>query len=220
MTSLQEDREKFAARGFGLRLGFGERPALIVVDLSKIFTDPDELLGSDLSSEIAATRRLLDAARRAAVPVFYTVVWYDEEALADGGVWVRKQRGSAALRAGTKAEELDDRLGRRDDEPVIVKRYASAFFGTDLVSRLNSRGVDTLLVTGCTTSGCVRATAVDAVQYGYVPIVVREAVGDRSQLAHEQSLFDLEQKYADVVSLDETLGYLAGLRRSAPAPGG
>ena len=95
----------------------------------------------------------------------------------------------------------------------MLKKYASSFFGTDLVARLNARRIDTLVITGCSTSGCVRATAVDAVQYGFVPIVVREAVGDRSEAAHEQSLFDLEQKYGDVVSLDEATSYLESRRR-------
>jgi maleamate amidohydrolase len=94
---------------------------------------------------------------------------------------------------------------------VILKKYASAFFGTDLIARLNSRRVDTLLITGCTTSGCVRATAVDAVQNGVIPVVIREAVGDRAEAPHRQSLFDLEQKYADVVSVDEVLTYLSDL---------
>jgi len=131
--------------------------------------------------------------------------------LKDAGVWARKQKGIATLAAGTPAVELDPRLERRRDEAIIVKKYASAFFGTDLVARLNSRRVDTLLITGCTTSGCVRATAVDAVQNGIIPVVIREAVGDRAEAPHRQSLFDLEQKYADVVSVDEVLAYLTDL---------
>lgn len=212
MDSQQKMLEFFRVRGFGLKLGFGERPAVAVIDFSQVFTDPEEPLGSNLDSEVAATVKLLVAARKARVPIFYTVVWYDEEDLGDAGVWLRKQRGTLSLGAGTKAAELDPRLGRRPDEAVIVKRYASAFFGTDLVSRLNARRIDTLIIAGCTTSGCVRATAVDAVQYGFVPVVVREAVGDRAPAAHIQSLFDLEQKYADVVALEEVLAYLLGLR--------
>ena len=104
--------------------------------------------------------------------------------------------------------ELDPRLERRADEAIILKKYASAFFGTDFITRLNTRRVDTLLITGCTTSGCVRASAVDAVQYGLRPMVIREAVGDRAEAAHRQSLFDLEQKYADVVSVDEVVAYV------------
>ena len=204
----EADRAFFEARGFGQRIGFGEQPAVIVIDFMNAFTDPSMPLGAKLDDEVEATVQVLDAARAAKVPVFYTVAWYDEEDLADAGIWRRKQRGIQTLAAGTPAVELDERLGRRPHEAIVVKKYASSFFGTDLVARLNSRRIDTLIITGCTTSGCVRATAVDAVQYGFVPVVVREAVGDRSQAAHEQSLFDLEQKYGDVVSLDEATSYL------------
>jgi GH15 family glucan-1,4-alpha-glucosidase len=129
----------------------------------------------------------------------------------DAGIWAKKMAGLMTLRAGQPEVEVDPSLGRLPDEPVISKKYASAFFGTDLLTRLNSTRVDTLLLAGCTTSGCVRATAVDAVQNGLRPMVVGEAVGDRSQAAHEQSLFDLQAKYADVVSTDEVLEYLAGV---------
>jgi nicotinamidase-related amidase len=180
---------------------------VIVVDLVNGFTDPRFPLGADLDAVVEATTRLLAAARAAAAPILYTVIWYEDD-LADSGVWALKQRGLASLKRGSEATELDPRLGRRPDEPVLVKKYASAFFGTDLVSRLNAAAIDTLVIAGCTTSGCVRATAVDAIQYGFRPVVVREAVGDRAQAAHEQSLFDLEQKYADVVDLDEVADYL------------
>lgn len=112
------------------------------------------------------------------------------------------------LRAGTPAVELDPRLQRLPGEGWLTKKYASCFFATDLASRLVSAGVDTLLLAGCTTSGCVRATTVNALQSGFRPMVVRECVGDRSQMAHDQSLFDLQAKYADVVSLEEVAHYL------------
>jgi nicotinamidase-related amidase len=200
---------EFAERGFGNRIGFGARPALLVIDFLVGFTDPALPLGSDLEREINATRVLLDAARASGVTVLHTAVSYDEEAMRDAGIWAIKQaRGVATLRAGSPATEIDPRVGRRHDEPIINKKYASAFFGTDLVSRLVTRGVDTLVIAGCTTSGCVRATAVDACQLGLRPMVVREAVGDRAEAAHRQSLFDLDQKYADVVDLDRTAAYL------------
>lgn len=206
----------FAERGFGLRMGFGERPAVVVVDFVNGFTDPSMPLGAEVGPQIAATVRLLDAAREAGVPIFYTVIYYEPD-MADAGVWRLKQAGLKSLQAGTPAVELDPRLGRRDGEQVIVKKYASAFFGTDFLSRLNSSRVDTLLITGCTTSGCVRATAVDAVQSGIRPIIIEEAVGDRAEAAHRQSLFDLGQKYADVVSLDEALAYVAKTGPAGPA---
>jgi nicotinamidase-related amidase len=207
----------FEERGFGLKIGYGDRPALIVIDLVQGFTDPEKPLGANLSAQLAETRRLLGAARRAEVPVYFTTVSYEGRDLRDAGIWAKKMAGLMTLRAGQPEVEVDPSLGRLPDEPVIPKKYASAFFGTDLLTRLNSTRVDTLLLAGCTTSGCVRATAVDAVQNGLRPMVVGEAVGDRSQAAHEQSLFDLQAKYADVVSTDEVLEYLAGVTEGVRA---
>jgi maleamate amidohydrolase len=209
------DAEFFKQRGFGQKLGFGERPALLVVDMAKAFTNPAMTLGSNLDSQIAAIQVLLGAAHDRDVPVVFSTVSYEDENLKDAGVFGMKQKGSATLRAGTEGVQIDPRLDFRKTDSLLVKKYASCFFGTDLVSRLLVRHVDTLILTGCTTSGCVRASAVDACQIGFRPMVVREAVGDRSQAAHEQSLFDLNAKYADVVSLEETLNYLKALR--APA---
>jgi maleamate amidohydrolase len=212
MNSADPDStDFFASRGFGLKIGFGERPALLVIDLIVGFTDPELPLGADLEAEMAHTRALLAAARGKGVPVLHTIVRYDEGDLADAGVWRRKQAGLDSLRAGTAAVELDPRLERRADEQIVVKKYASAFFGTDLGSRLMAYGVDTVVLVGCTTSGCVRASAVDAVQLGFRPMVVREAVGDRSPAAHRQALFDLEQKYADVVAVEEVQTYFESL---------
>jgi nicotinamidase-related amidase len=126
-------------------------------------------------------------------------------------------KGTLTLKAGTTAVEVDKRLDMRPTDSLLVKKYASCFFGTDLASRLMNLRADTLIVTGCTTSGCVRATAVDAVQNGFRPMVVKEAVGDRSAAAHEQSLFDLNAKYADVVGLDETLQYMRTVGHNQPA---
>jgi nicotinamidase-related amidase len=214
VTSQSEEQmaELFAERGFGLRIGFGEHPALIVIDFIRGFTDPTMPLGEVLDAEIEATKQVLAGAREAAVPIFFTVEYYEEQDSRDAGIWALKQRGIVSLVAGTPAVELDERLSRRHDEPIIVKKYASAFFGTDLIARLNARRVDTVLITGCTTSGCVRATAVDTLQLGIRPVVVREAVGDRAEAAHRQSLFDLQQKYADVVSLEEALAYLRTMK--------
>lgn len=209
-TGLVDDVAFFAARGFGGRIGFGRRPALVVVDLLNAFTDPGSPLGARMDAEVAAARAVLDSARANAVPVFFTTVWYDGSDLQDAGVWVKKIKGLEVLRAGSKAIEVDARLGRGPDEAVVMKKYASAFFGTDLVARLTSRYVDTVLIMGCSTSGCVRATAVDAIQLGFRPMVIREAVGDRSAAAHEQALFDLGQKYADVVTASECVTYLRG----------
>ena len=202
------DAEFFEQRGFGQKLGFGLRPALLVVDMVKAFTNPDMPLGTNLESQIAAIQPLLRIAHDQQAPVIFSTVAYEDENLRDAGIFGLKQKGSATLRAGTESVMVEPRLEFRKGDSLLVKKYASCFFGTDLVSRLLNRQVDTLIITGCTTSGCVRASAVDACQIGFRPMVVREAVGDRSRLAHEQSLFDLNAKYADVVSLEETLQYL------------
>lgn len=205
------DAERFRQRGFGQRIGFGRRPALLVVDMVRAFTDPDALLGADLDAQILAHLPLLRAARERAVPVLFSTVAYEDEALRDAGIWALKMKGAATLRANGEGVKVDPRLEVREGDALLVKKYASCFFGTDLVPRLVARGIDTLIITGCTTSGCVRASAVDALQNGFRPMVVREAVGDRSAAAHEQSLFDLDAKYADVVSLEQTLQYLRNL---------
>ena len=207
-NSLADDAVFFAVRGFGGRIGFGQRPALIVVDLVNAFTDPDSPLGSRMDAEVAAARAVLDSARASRVPVFFTTLWYDGNDLQDAGVWAKKIRGLEVLRPGSRAIEVDARLERGPGEAVIMKKYASAFFGTDLVARLTSRQIDTVLIVGCSTSGCVRATAVDAIQLGFRPMVIRDAVGDRSVAAHGQALFDLDQKYADVISVNECVAYL------------
>jgi maleamate amidohydrolase len=208
VTSGKEDEEFFRQRGFGLKIGFGERPALIVIDMVKGFTDAAMPLGSNLDREIEAQKPLLKTAHERGIPVIFSTVMYHEADIRDAGIWGLKQKGALTLTAGSEAVKIDPRLDMRPSDSLLVKRYASCFFGTDLVPRLTSRCIDTLIIAGCTTSGCVRATAVDAVQNGFRPMVVREAVGDRSAAAHEQSLFDLNAKYADVVSLDETLHYL------------
>jgi len=212
MSAGEEMERFFHKRGFGRTIGFGEKPAVLVIDLIRAFTNPDLPLGAPLDLQIGQTVRILDAARRTRVPIFFTSVAYEDANLADAGIWAIKQGGVMTLRAGTPEVEVDPALGRRPEEPVIIKKYASAFFGTDLLTRLNTRRADTLILTGCTTSGCVRATAVDGLQNGFRVMVAREAVGDRAQTAHEQSLFDLHAKYADVVSVDDVLSHLASRR--------
>jgi maleamate amidohydrolase len=217
MTSGKDDEEFFKARGFGIKIGFGERPALIVIDMLKGFTDPSMPLGANLDSQIEAQQPLIAVAHERGIPVIFSTVIYEDADFKDAGLWVLKMKGSRSLKAGTPAVEIDPRLEMRPTDSLLVKKYASCFFGTDLVPRLNSQRIDTLIVTGCTTSGCVRATAVDSLQNGFRPMVVREAVGDRSQAAHDQSLFDLNAKYADVVSLDETLQYMRTVGHNRPA---
>jgi len=194
--------------GFHGRAGFGRRPALIVVDVNVGFTDPASPLVCDLESVVEAIGGLLSEARRAEIPVVYTTVSYDEGDRRTAAVFIDKVPALLTLEAGSRWVEIDPRLAPLDDEPILNKLFASAFFGTSLASFLAANGCDSLIVTGASTSGCVRATVVDALQHGYRPIVPREAVGDRNPAAHEASLFDIDAKYGDVVSVDEVLAYL------------
>ena len=205
------------SQGFGGDLGFGARPAVVVVDLLEGFTDPASPLGADLDGVVESTRQLLDGARDAGVPVFFTTVVYDEANERAAAVFLRKVPALEVLRPGSRWIEVDGRLGRRADEPVLAKAFASAFFGTPLAAMLAGR--DTLVVCGASTSGCVRATVVDALQHGLVPIVPRECVGDRWAAAHEANLFDIDAKYGDVVSLSVALGavHQAGQRAAENA---
>lgn len=212
----KSDAEFFAERGFGQRIGFGERPVLIIIDMLKAFTDPGAPLGANLDPQLTAIDRLLRAAHARSRPVIFSSVRYDESDARDAGIWARKMKGVTSLQADGKGWELDPRLDFRNGDILLYKKYASCFFGTDLVPKLLTKGVDTLIITGCTTSGCVRATAVDACQNGFRPVVVREAVGDRSAAAHAQSLFDLDAKYADVVGIEDALSYLEKLGHNAP----
>jgi nicotinamidase-related amidase len=200
----------YQSRGFAQRVGFGARPALLIIDFIKAFTDLTSPLASNLDTEIAATQTLLEAARNRQLPVAFTTVEYDE-GFRDAGVFIKKVPSLSVLRKGTPMVEVDDRLTPRADEHVLVKKYASAFFGTSLAATLTAAGVDTLLITGCTTSGCVRASAVDACQNGFRTIVVRECVGDRAEPPHLANLFDIDAKYGDVVSLEEAIAYLHGV---------
>ena len=173
---LADLHEQLSAKGFAGRVGFGARPAVLVVDLIRGFTDTACPLGSDLDVQVENTRRLLEAAREAGAVVVMSTSYYDE-ALDEAGLWSLKVPNNEWLIEGSEWVQIDERLGRREGDMLLVKKYASCFFGTDLMSRLVSRGVDTLIITGCTTSGCVRASAVDACSYGLRTIVVEDAVG-------------------------------------------
>jgi maleamate amidohydrolase len=197
--------------GFHGTVGFGHRPALIVIDVNRGFTDPTSPLVCDLDDVVAAIRRLLDVARAAGIPVVFTTVSYDETDKQTAAAFIDKIPALLTLEAGTHWVEIDPRIAPRDDEPVLNKLFASAFFGTALSSFLTANGCDSLIVTGASTSGCVRATVVDAIQHGYRPIVPREAVGDRNPDAHTANLYDIETKYGDVVSVDELIAQLEEL---------
>jgi len=194
--------------GFHGRTGFGKRPALIVVDMSVGFTDPSSPLHCDLEEVVSAIEHLLVATRAARLPVVYTTVAYDEAGKERAAVFIDKVPALLTLEAGSRWVEIDPRLAPKADEPVVKKLFASAFHGTPLASLLAAQQCDGVVVTGASTSGCVRATAVDALQHGYRVVVPREAVGDRNQPAHEANLYDIDAKYGDVLPIGEVLDHL------------
>ena len=211
-----ETREVYERARLGQSVTLGERPAVLVVDFSRGFTDPECTMGSDLTREVEATRRLLAAARERGIPSIFTTIGFEPN-LKDGSLWLEKAPGLRELIVGGEWVEIDPRLERREEETVILKKGASAFFGTNLPSILVSQGVDTVIMCGATTSGCIRATAVDLLQYGYPTLVPRECVGDRAQGPHEANLIDIQAKYADVVPLEAALSYLERVKERAGA---
>ena len=194
--------------GFHGRAGFGQRPALLVIDVNVGFTDPASPLVCELEDVVAAIRRLLDEFRRAELPVVYTTVSYDEGDKVAAAAFIDKIPALLTLEAGSRWVEIDPRIAPLPSEPVLNKLFASAFYGTPLSSLLASAGCDSVVVTGASTSGCVRATAVDAIQHGYRPAVPREAVGDRNPAAHEANLYDIDAKYGDVVGVDDVVAHV------------
>ena len=211
-TGMEDKHRIYEQAELGGRVGFGDRAAVVVVDFQRCFVDPSVPGGGDFSDAIDATARLLAAARSHGVPIVYTVVAYDDPAR-DAGRFIDKCPTLKYAVAGSEMVELDERLGRRPDEPVVVKSFASAFFGTAVASYLTGLGVDTVILAGCTTSGCVRASAIDSMQSGFRTIIPRQCVGDIAAEPHEANLFDIDAKYGDVVELDAVLAAL-------PAPAG
>lgn len=199
--------------GFGGHVPRGPRPALVVVDLTRGFTEPAFATGADLTAEIEATNRLVDAARAGGAPVVWTVISYSAAEVAGGVAWLRKLPSLGALRDGSDEVVLDPRLHVRDEDPVIVKKGASGFHGTSLAALLAGLHTTTAVICGATTSGCIRATAVDAVQSGFDTLVVADACGDRAKGPHDAALFDLAAKYGDVVELEDAATYLSGSGR-------
>ena len=205
--SDEQAKEVYAAARLGQSVTLGSRPAALVVDFSCGFTDPECTLGSDMTGAVEATKGLLAAVRAKGLPVVFTTIGY-EPSLKDGGLWLQKVPSLGELQIGGRWVEIDPRLEPRDDETIVLKKGASAFFGTNLPSILVSQGVDSVILCGATTSGCIRATAIDLLQYGYPTLVPRECVADRAQAPHEANLFDINAKYADVVPLDDVLEYV------------
>ncbi|MEE4160985.1 MAG: isochorismatase family protein [Woeseiaceae bacterium] len=188
-------------------LGFGHSPALILIDFVEAYFAKASPLYAGVEDALAVALSLRDAARGAGVPVMYTNVVY-ESGGADGGVFYRKVPALEVFERGNPLGDWPEGMEPAAGEIVISKQYASAFFGTSLASTLTANGIDTLIITGVTTSGCVRATCIDTISHGFIPVVVREAVGDRHEGPHEANLFDMNAKYGDVVGADVVIEYL------------
>jgi nicotinamidase-related amidase len=189
---------------------------VLVVDFSRAFTDPGFPLGCDLSAALRSTRELLDAARAHQRPVVFTTQIYDAEH-AGSALWGRKSALLKQLEPGSPLAELDDRLGRLPDEPVVAKLGASALFETNVGDLLRAAECDMVLVCGATTSGCVRATAVDLLQAGLPAFVVEDCVGDRAEAPHAANLYDIHAKYGEVIDLDAALQVVTASRQTTGA---
>jgi len=207
------DSTVYQQRGFQRRIGFGERPALINIDLANAWTRPGNPFTCEgMDTIIPGVQRLLGAARPKAVPVVFTTTAYavTDGPASDMGLWHHKIPVEV-LGLGTDAVAIDERIAPEPGEHVLVKKHASAFFGTPLANMLRAAGVDTVIVTGVTMAGCVRHTVEDAIGYGFRPIVVRECVGDRVAGVVEWNLFDIDAKFRDVEPLETVLDYLDGI---------
>jgi maleamate amidohydrolase len=218
MAKDQLDRSANYAGAFDGRLPFGTRPALLIVDFVMAYLDPASPLYAGVEDALAINERILATARDAGIPILFTNVEYAPGG-ADGGVFYRKVPALKLFERGSPYGAFPPSLQPVDGEIVVTKQYASAFFGTALASTLTAMGVDTLLITGLSTSGCVRATALDACQHGFLPFVVRDACGDRHAAPHEANLFDLQAKYAEVIDSAEAERLLARNRSLAPPTG-
>lgn len=212
---MSVSREQNYVGVFDGTVGFGVRPAVVVIDFTLAYTTPGSpFFAEGVVRAVRDTVPLLAAARAAGIPVIHTKVMYHASG-ADGGWFVRKVPALRKLVPGEPLAEIDPAVAPLPQEVVIVKQYPSPFFGTPLAPMLNTLGVDTLILAGCSTSGCVRAGALDGVQHGYRVIVPRECVGDRHDGPHDANLFDINAKYGDVVGRDEVIAHLAGMPRAS-----
>jgi maleamate amidohydrolase len=201
--------QDYLAAGFGNPLGWGTRPAVVVVDMCRAYVEEGSPLYAAAQPAYDAAGQLVAEARRSGHPVVWTRVEFQPGGL-DGGHFFRKVGALASFVRGNPLAEFTDGLAPADGEVVVTKQYASGFFGTSLAATLTSLHIDTVVVAGVSTSGCVRATAVDALQHGFIPVVVADACADRDPRPHHANLFDLAAKYADVITLADALHHLAG----------
>jgi maleamate amidohydrolase len=207
---IESTRDFYRSRKIGQRSGYGNSPAVLVVDMARAFCDPEHPVGADMSETLEQIAVLLEAARRKHLLTVYTTIAYHESG-ADAGAWASKLPTLRLLKLGDPITEIHPRIAPLDRDHVIVKKFASAFFQTHLSSLLHASGVDTLVVAGCSTSGCIRASVIDSVSHGFRTVVPVECVADRVPGPHQANLFDIDSKYADVVSVDEVLDYFSRL---------
>jgi nicotinamidase-related amidase len=207
MDWLEKTAAQYAENNLGESVGLGEQPALVVIDLINAFTDPESRLGSAVGGVLDQTERLLATFRDHDLPRYFTTIAF-EESYGDAGMFVEKVPALRDLELNTDRVAVDEQVAPVGDERVVLKKYASAFFGTDLQAELTTHRVDTLVIAGVTTSGCVRATAVDSLQHGYRTIVPADAVGDRAEGPHRANLFDIDAKYGDVVETDDVVRFV------------
>jgi maleamate amidohydrolase len=206
-----QEADIYARQTFGQKTGFGRSPALLIVDFVNGFVDPEILGGGNILEAVEATAPLLAAFRSRSLPVVFTRIVYADDG-ADAGIWCEKVPRLRELTEKAHASQVVDRLAPRAGDLVVRKTQASAFFGTHLAALLTFRGIDTVVVAGCTTSGCVRATVVDAMSLNFRPVVVTDCVGDRALEPHRANLFDMGQKYADLVTAEAAIEAVASIR--------
>jgi nicotinamidase-related amidase len=210
--ALEEAEKFYATLGFGARTGFGRRPALLIIDCNHGCADPSVAsMAIAMDAEIKNIRRLLDVARAKSLPVVHTTVVYTEEQFRDGGWFIKKIPTLEVLRPGSKEAQIVPELAPKPGELVLEKRFPSGFYGTNLHSYLTRCEVDTVIVTGNSTSGCVRATVIDAVSAGFRVVIPRQCVADRVALSHVVNLFDMDAKYGDVMDVDAVLSHLQSI---------
>lgn len=200
-------RQRYAARGLGARTGFGTRACVLVVDMMVAFTDPTYAVGAEMPDALEAVARLLEAARAHGVMVMYVVTTYRAD-LADAGLFLEKIPAARILVEGTPAVEIHPQIAPRADEMVICKKTPSPFFMTPLASFLMKHRIDTVILSGCSTSGCIRAAAIDAMSHGFRTVVPLEAVADRAAEPHWTNLLDIDSKYGDVMPLDAVVAWM------------
>ena len=213
---MSEAERYYSNIGFAGRVGFGQKPALLIIDCNHGCANPAvSPIGIAMETEITHIRRLLDLARAKGMPVVHTTVVYSEGQWRDGGWWVKKIPALAALRPDSREVQIVPELAPEPGELVLEKRFPSGFYGTNLHSYLTRCGIDTVVVTGNSTSGCVRATVVDAVSAGFRVIIPRQCVADRVPLTHLVNLFDMDSKYGDVMDVEDVI---AEFQRLPAAP--